>query len=135
MTIADAVHDRYAALPVEALYYCFPVAAGAMLVRFILTEELALFFAIVLACLAGGDAGQLARRSRIYALVGSLVAADRIARAKDRVGIFRAGLVTGARQPGRRAVPLRWRRARACPGTRCVTARCSPSSARRWRRR
>ncbi|WP_434300574.1 HDIG domain-containing metalloprotein [Corallococcus exiguus] len=94
VSIADAVQDRYTALPIEAFYYAFPVAAGAMLVRFILTQELALFFAMVFACLAGVMLGN-SLAFGIYTLVGSLVAADRIVKAKDRVGIFRAGLVTG----------------------------------------
>ncbi|MBJ6765142.1 HDIG domain-containing protein [Myxococcaceae bacterium JPH2] len=94
VSIADAVQDRYTALPIEAFYYAFPVAAGAMLVRFILTQELALFFAIVFASLAGVLLGN-SLSFGIYTLVGSLVAADRIVKAKDRVGIFRAGLVTG----------------------------------------
>jgi hypothetical protein len=94
VSIADAVQDRYTALPIEAFYYAFPVAAGAMLVRFILTQELALFFAMVFACLAGVMLGN-SLAFGIYTLVGSLVAADRIVKAKDRVGIFRAGLITG----------------------------------------
>ncbi|HSP77223.1 MAG TPA: HDIG domain-containing protein, partial [Myxococcaceae bacterium] len=95
VSIADAIQDRYTALPLEAFYYAFPVAAGAMLVRFILSEELALFFALVLACLVGVMLGN-SLSFGIYALIGSLVAADRITRAKDRVGIFKAGLFTGA---------------------------------------
>ncbi|HZI15847.1 MAG TPA: HDIG domain-containing protein [Myxococcus sp.] len=95
VSIADAVQDRYTALPIEAFYYAFPVAAGAMLVRFILTQELALFFAMVFACLAGVMLGN-SLAFGIYTLVGSLVAADLIVKAKDRVGIFRAGLLTGA---------------------------------------
>ncbi|WNG35908.1 HDIG domain-containing protein [Archangium minus] len=95
VSIADAVQDRYTVLPLEAFYYAFPVAAGAMLVRFVLSEDLALFFAVVLACLCGVMLGN-SLSFGIYALVGALVAADRITRAKDRVGIFRAGLATGA---------------------------------------
>lgn len=94
VSIADAVQDRYTALPIEALYYAFPVAAGAMLVRFMLSEELSLFFAIVLACLVGVMLGNSLSYG-VYSLVGSLVAADRITRARDRVGIFKAGLITG----------------------------------------
>jgi putative nucleotidyltransferase with HDIG domain len=95
LTVADAVHDKYGRIPVEALYYAIPVAAGAMLVRFLLTQELALFFAIVLSSLAGVMLGN-SLPFGIYALVGSLVAADRVSRAKDRAGIFRAGLMVGA---------------------------------------
>ncbi|MDY7229959.1 HD family phosphohydrolase [Hyalangium rubrum] len=94
VSIADAVQDRYTALPIEALYYAFPVAAGAMLVRFILSEELSLFFAIVLASLTGVMLGN-SLSFGIFALIGALVAADRITRARDRVGIFKAGLITG----------------------------------------
>ncbi len=93
-TVADAVHDRYPHIPPEALYFAVPIAAGAMLVRFLLSQELALFFAIVLSCLAGMMLGN-SLAFGIFTLVGSLVAADRITRAKDRVGIFKAGLLTG----------------------------------------
>ncbi|MFL5319693.1 MAG: HD family phosphohydrolase [Myxococcaceae bacterium] len=94
MTVSEAIHDRYPDVPLEALYFAVPVAAGAMLVRFILSEELALFFAIVLSVLAGVMQGN-SLSFGIYALVGSLVAADRIKRARDRLGIFKAGLITG----------------------------------------
>ena len=94
VTIADAVHDRCAQMPIEALYFVFPVAAGAMLVRFVLSDELALFFAVVFACLAGVMIGNSLSYG-IFTLVTSLVASERIARAKDRGGIFRGGLVTG----------------------------------------
>jgi len=94
VSIADAVQDRYTAIPLEAFYYAFPVAAGAMLVRFVLSEELALFFALVLASLCGVMLGN-SLSFGIYALVGALVAADRVTSAKDRVGLFRAGLATG----------------------------------------
>jgi putative nucleotidyltransferase with HDIG domain len=92
--IADAVHDRYPSLPDEALHVAFPMAAGAMLVRFVLTEECALFFAVAFAALAGLTLGSSLSAS-LFTLVVSLVAAERIARAKDRAGLFRAGLVTG----------------------------------------
>lgn len=93
VAIADAVHDKYGSIPPEAFYYCIPVAAGAMLVRFVLSEELALFFALVISCLSGLLLGN-SLSFAIFALVGSLVASERIARAKDRVSIFRAGLFT-----------------------------------------
>jgi len=95
VTMADAVHDKYSRIPAEALYYAIPVAAGAMLVRFLLNQELALFFAIVLSSLGGVMLGN-SLPFGVYALVGSLVAADRVAKAKDRMGIFRAGVMVGA---------------------------------------
>ncbi|GMU62400.1 MAG: hypothetical protein AMXMBFR34_41630 [Myxococcaceae bacterium] len=92
--IADAVHDRYPSLPVEALHFAFPVAAGAMLVRFVLSEECALFFALIFCALAGVMLGN-SLPFALFALLTSLVASDRITRAKDRAGIFRSGVAVG----------------------------------------
>jgi putative nucleotidyltransferase with HDIG domain len=93
-TVADALHDRFTFIPAEAFYDAMPVAAGAMLVRILLNEELALFFSVVASILAGVMLGN-SLSYMIFALLGSLVAADRVGRAKDRGGIFRAGLSTG----------------------------------------
>jgi putative nucleotidyltransferase with HDIG domain len=92
--IADALHDRYPSLPVEALHFAFPVAAGAMLVRFVLSEECALFFSLIFAALAGVMLGN-SLPFALFTLLTSLVASDRIARAKDRAGIFRSGVSVG----------------------------------------
>jgi hypothetical protein len=95
MLIADAVHDRYPTVPIEALHMAFPAAAGAMLVRFVLSEESALYFAVVFSALAGLMLGN-SLGFFIFSLVTSLVAAERIARVKDRQGLLRAGVTTGA---------------------------------------
>ncbi len=95
VTVADAVHDKYHQIPAEALYYCIPVAAGAMLVRFLLNQELALFFAIVLSGLAGVMLGN-SLPFAVTTLLGSLVAADRVSHVKDRAGMLRSGLIVGA---------------------------------------
>lgn len=92
--IADAVHDRYPSVPSEALHFAFPVAAGAMLVRFVLSEECALFFAIVFSALAGLMLGN-SLPFTLFSLITSFVAAESIARVKERAGLFRAGLATG----------------------------------------
>src|SRR5258708_12150313 len=65
-----------------------------MLARFILGAEVALFFTVVLACLSGIMLGN-SLSFGVYSLVTSLVAAQRIPLARDRVGIFKAGAVTG----------------------------------------
>ncbi|MGO9829942.1 MAG: HD family phosphohydrolase [Myxococcaceae bacterium] len=94
MLVAEALHDRSGRIPLEALYAVMPVAAGAMLVRFVLDARAALFFALVASCLLGVMLGNSVPWA-VFALVGSLVAADHIGRAKDRAGIFRAGLAVG----------------------------------------
>ncbi len=93
--VADVVQNGYPSLPIEALQFAFPVAAGAMLVRFVLSESAALFFAIIFSALAGVLLGN-SLSFFLFSLVTSMVAADRIGRAKDRAGIFRAGFATGA---------------------------------------
>ncbi len=95
MLIVDAVHDRYPSIPVEALHFAFPVAAGAMLVRFVLSDESSLFFGLVFSVLAGIMLGN-SLPLFLFGLVTSLFASERIAKAKDRAGIFRAGLMMGA---------------------------------------
>ncbi|MBR2978387.1 MAG: HDIG domain-containing protein [Myxococcaceae bacterium] len=97
--IGDGMQDHFADISPEALYYLAPFAAGAMLVRFILTAEAALVFSIVFAGLAGIASGSSLSLS-LYALVGSLVACNRVARANDRVALFKAGLWTGAVNAG-----------------------------------
>lgn len=93
--IAEAVHDHYPAIPYEALLFAAPAAAGAMLVRFLLGEAMALFFALVFTPLAAVMLGN-SLSFGLVTLVGSLLAAERIGRAKDRVGVFKAGAITGA---------------------------------------
>ncbi len=94
MLVAEALHDRSGRVPLEALYALMPVAAAAMLVRFVLDARAALFFSLVASCLLGVMLGNSVPWA-VFALVGSLVAADRIGQAKDRAGIFRAGLAVG----------------------------------------
>jgi cyclic-di-AMP phosphodiesterase PgpH len=94
-SVGEALHDRYGEIPLEAFSFAIPIAAGAMVVRFLMSDEMALFFALILACLAGVMLGN-SLIFGIFTLVGSLVAADRVGRAKDRVGIFNAGLIAGS---------------------------------------
>lgn len=93
--VADAIHDRYPAVPLEALHLGFPVAVGAMLVRFVLSEETSLYFAICFASLAAIMLGN-SLTVFLFILVTSLVAADRMSKVRDRAGLFRAGAFAGA---------------------------------------
>jgi putative nucleotidyltransferase with HDIG domain len=93
-SVTEALHDRYPLLTASALNYAVPVASGAVLVRFLLGHELALFFALVLAPLASVAQGNSVVFG-LYVLAGSLVGADRVGRARDRGGIFRAGAWVG----------------------------------------
>ncbi|MCE9624495.1 MAG: hypothetical protein K8R69_03430, partial [Deltaproteobacteria bacterium] len=79
---------------VQALYYAIPVAAGAMLTRYILNSEISLVFAIVASALTGmfleGDLDL-----SIYFLISSIVAASAIAHVERRSAVLRAGVMVG----------------------------------------
>lgn len=93
--ITSAIYGIAAAdIPRMALTYIIPMAAGAMLVRFIINSETAALFAIVLAAFCGivvpGNIYYPA-----YVLISSLIAAIAISHADKRSAIIQAGLVTG----------------------------------------
>ncbi|HEY1909043.1 MAG TPA: HDIG domain-containing protein [Myxococcaceae bacterium] len=92
--VAEAMHDRWPAVPMQALLVLLPIAAGAMLVRLLLNQELALFFGLVLSMLVGVMLGN-SLFFAVYGLLGSLVAATQVARARDRAALFRSGLWVG----------------------------------------
>jgi putative nucleotidyltransferase with HDIG domain len=94
LTVAEALHDRWPALPLQALLVLMPIAAGAMLVRFLLNQELALFLGLVLSILVGVMLGN-SLFFTVYGLLASLVAATQVGRARDRASLFRAGAWVG----------------------------------------
>jgi putative nucleotidyltransferase with HDIG domain len=92
--VADAIHDRYSNLSAESLYYLAPVAAGAMLIRFLLSDLVALFFALVSSVLSALLMGN-SLPFGIFTLVTSLAGAQWISQAKERSGIFKSGVAAG----------------------------------------
>lgn len=93
--VADALGERFAALSAPSLRYLVPFAAGAMIVRQVLSAETALLFSVA----SGMAAGLLAGQSIPYALhatLTSLAAAGLVAGSRDRAGLFRAGVGVGA---------------------------------------
>ncbi|HUB09286.1 MAG TPA: hypothetical protein VMB50_19940, partial [Myxococcales bacterium] len=79
----EALQNRASWVPVDAFAYAIPMAAGAMLVRLCLGPELALLYSVVAAALFGlleGNSLSLA----VFCLGGSVLAADRVARAQNR---------------------------------------------------
>jgi len=88
--VADAIHDRYPRLPADSLYYLAPICAGAMIVRFLLSELLALFFAVVASLLCALLMGN-SLSFGIFTLLTSLAGAQWISHARERTGIFKSG--------------------------------------------
>jgi len=99
---ADALHDfvrdqlppRLAAIVAQALPAAVPYALGSLLVRFLLNSEAAILWTVAFAPLCGLLAGG-SLQAAVAALVGGVVAADRIGHAGSKAAVFRAGLFTG----------------------------------------
>ena len=94
----DLLRDRFPGrLPMgtaEALSALVPLALGSMLVRFLISSEAALIWTAAFAPLCGLLAGG-SLQPAVAALVGGIVAADRIGHAGSRAAVFRAGFWTG----------------------------------------
>lgn len=97
IAVADVLRERAPEIPLEAWTYAIPFAAFPMLVRFVLRAEVALVFAVAFAALAGMLAGN-SLPVTAFALVGGLAGAARVEKARDRAGVFRAGLLAGVVQ-------------------------------------
>ena len=82
-------------IPLVAFYYAMPVAAAAMIVRFILNSETALIFMIPAAIFSGVMVSGHANFTG-YILVASIAAATSIAYADKRSAIIKAGAYTAA---------------------------------------
>jgi len=94
VVVADVLRERAPEIPPEAFTYAAPFAAGAMLVRFVLGSEASIVFAVAFSALVGilgGNSLSLAS----FVLLGSLAGSARVVGARDRGGLFRAGMVAG----------------------------------------
>ncbi len=94
-TVADALHDRLpAGLPPSSLRYLIPVAAGAMIVRQVLSAEAALLFGLASGLAGGLMAGQSIGYA-LFATLTSMAAAGLSPGSCDRSRLFRTGLLVG----------------------------------------
>lgn len=90
-SIRDAIPFQMGSL---TLYYILPVAAGAMLIRFVMNSETALIFSVVMSLFAGiylENNLELA----IYYLISGVFAAHAIAGVDKRSAVLQAGVLTG----------------------------------------
>jgi cyclic-di-AMP phosphodiesterase PgpH len=93
--LRDKVHGPYWSWAGEALLAAVPYAAGSMLVRLVSTSEAALVWTAAFAPLCGVMVGS-GLQPAVVALVAGIVGADRVAHARTRAAVFRAGLWAGA---------------------------------------
>ena len=92
--VGDALHDRFPRLGPDTFFYLVPFAAGTLVVRCVLSVEVALLFAVA----SGAVVGLVAGGSHFIALQATLtavVASGLVSRTRDRAGLFRVGLGVG----------------------------------------
>ncbi len=92
--VADALQERFPGFPPYSLETLIPFAAGAMIVRQVLTADAALLFALAAGLAAGLLAGQ-SMHYALYATLTSIAAAGLVSGSRDRAGLFRAGIGVG----------------------------------------
>jgi putative nucleotidyltransferase with HDIG domain len=96
LALGDALHDRIPFFSPEAFFYFMPFAAGATVVRCVLSAELGLLFSVASGAVVGllaGDSLFLA----LHVMLTSVVASGLVARTRDRAGLFRVGAAVGGR--------------------------------------
>jgi putative nucleotidyltransferase with HDIG domain len=95
LAVGDALHDRFPRLSPEVFFYLVPFAAGATVIRSVLSAELALLFGVA----SGGLVGLIAGNSlflALHAMLTSVMAAGLVSRTRDRAGLFRVGAAVAA---------------------------------------
>lgn len=94
-SVVPALQDRLSGIHPDAFQCLAPVAFGPMLVGFLFPGEVALGFVVLVAALSGIVVETNSLSFSIYALVGGLVAATCVARARQRTTVMKAGLQAG----------------------------------------
>jgi putative nucleotidyltransferase with HDIG domain len=92
--IADALGGEFLGIPSSSYSYLFPIAAGAMVIRIVINSEVAIVFAI----LSSFFSALLMDNQLLYfvfALVGSVIGAHKVARCEQRSILVKAGLMVG----------------------------------------
>ncbi len=89
-----AVAESWRAIPLQAYLYLVPLAAAPMLVRMVLNSETAVAAAvlesILVGVMVGWDLSYMA-----FSVVGGLVGAGGVGKAKERADLLKAGMRTG----------------------------------------
>jgi hypothetical protein len=93
--ITDILGGEFLYIPSSSYLYLFPIASGAMLVRIVINSEVAIIFATLISFLSAALMGnQLS--FFIFALIGSVIGAHKVARCEQRSVLIKAGLTVGS---------------------------------------
>jgi putative nucleotidyltransferase with HDIG domain len=92
--ITDILGGEFLSIPSSSYIYLFPIASGAMLVRIVINSEVAIVFATLASCLSATLMGNQLFLF-IFAFIGSVVGAHKVARCEERSILIKAGLSIG----------------------------------------
>ncbi len=90
----DVLGEGWSSATPQMLYYCVPMALGAMLVRLVLNSETSLIHAFVLAILAGIIADDSVGFAA-FVFATSVVGAGKVGKVSQRLDLLKAGLWVG----------------------------------------
>ncbi|NWF93231.1 MAG: HDIG domain-containing protein [Syntrophaceae bacterium] len=93
--LTDALGGEFLSIPSSSFLYLFPVAAGSMLIRIVINSEVAIVFTILSSYFSATLMGNQLFFF-IFAFVGSLVGAHKVAQCEQRSILIKAGLTVGA---------------------------------------
>ncbi len=90
----DILGGEFFSIPSSSYLYLFPIAAGAMLVRIVLNSEVAIVFTLLASYFSAALMGNQLFYF-IFAFVGSVIGAHKVARCEQRSILTKAGIAVG----------------------------------------
>jgi putative nucleotidyltransferase with HDIG domain len=90
----DVLGGEFFSIPSSSYLYLFPIATGAMLVRIVLNSEVAIAFTLLTGYFSAALIGNQLFYF-IFAVVGSLIGAHKVARCEQRSILIKAGITVG----------------------------------------
>jgi putative nucleotidyltransferase with HDIG domain len=92
--ITEILGGEFLSIPSSSYQYLFPIATGAMLVRIVINSEVAIVYAILTSYFASALVGNQLFFF-VFAMVGSILGAHKVAQCEQRNIIIKAGLTVG----------------------------------------
>src|SRR4030042_1885310 len=90
----DILGEEFLSIPSSSYLYLFPIATGAMLVRIVLNSEVAIVFSLLTGYFSAALMGNQLFYF-IFAFVGSVIGAHKVAHCEQRSILIKAGITVG----------------------------------------
>jgi putative nucleotidyltransferase with HDIG domain len=95
LLVTDVLGEEFLSIPSSSYLYLFPIAGGAMLTRIVINSEVAILFTLLSSYLSATLMGNQLFFF-IFAFIGGVVGAHKVARCEQRSILIKAGLTVGA---------------------------------------